>query len=237
MAKSSHHYPREWNERVPAVVMACLLPSELRIVLHPGVGLVDGGVPLDIPMDIVPLELRLPDKLLWIRFDENNNVVRVWQREELPIPLDYEPRAEFDTGRFVARYLQVLAWLSIASMIATPIIFKSLYIDLSFIFLFWAAGPLKRHSVKARMWVLTISGLYLAFCAVFLLKVAFFGTAGLTIRFAGRNIQTPPLWLVLLVAVPICAVVSVPLFVLLSARARRQFGAIGGRRQKSPQLG
>jgi hypothetical protein len=45
--------------------------------------------------------------------------------------LDYAPRTEFDTGRFVARYLQVLAWVSSASMIAGPIFFDSLYIDVS----------------------------------------------------------------------------------------------------------
>src|SRR5438045_2943113 len=41
-----------------------------------------------------------------------------------PMPvtvLDYAPRREFDSGRFVARYFQVLAWLLIAWMIAAPI--------------------------------------------------------------------------------------------------------------------
>ena len=37
-------FPCEWNERVPAVVFACLLPGELRIIVHPGVGLADGGI-------------------------------------------------------------------------------------------------------------------------------------------------------------------------------------------------
>jgi hypothetical protein len=50
--------------------------------------------------------------------------------------LDYAPRTEFDTGRFVARYLQVLAWASIVWMIARPIFRGSLHLDLSFIFMF-----------------------------------------------------------------------------------------------------
>jgi len=56
-------YPRQWLERVPAVVFACLIPGEIRIILHPGVGLADGGAPL------------------WIHFDEDWNLLRVWSRE------------------------------------------------------------------------------------------------------------------------------------------------------------
>ncbi len=65
----------------PAVVLAFLRPRELRIVLCPGVGLADFGIPCDIPIDVVPSELRIPNTRLWVRFDENHECVEVWQRE------------------------------------------------------------------------------------------------------------------------------------------------------------
>ena len=75
-------YPREWLERVPAVVFACLIPGEIRIILHPGVGLADGGAPRDVPAEQIPFDLRMPNTPLWIHFDEEWNILRVWRREE-----------------------------------------------------------------------------------------------------------------------------------------------------------
>jgi hypothetical protein len=74
-------YPREWLERVPAVVFACLVPRELRIELCPGNAFVNGGAPWDVPMDKIPFDLRMPNTPLWIQFDENWDIVRVWRRE------------------------------------------------------------------------------------------------------------------------------------------------------------
>ena len=45
----------------PARVIACLSPGYLRVIVHPGVGLADGGIPTDIPMELVPLDLRMPN--------------------------------------------------------------------------------------------------------------------------------------------------------------------------------
>src|SRR4051794_25318888 len=137
--------------------------------------------------------------------------------------LDYAPRTEFDTGRFVARYLQVLAWLSIASMIAGPIFFDSLHIDLSPIFLFWAASALKRRSQTARKWVLAFAGLTLGILALMLIWAMVAGTNGMTVSFGTGRIKDPALWQVAAVAVLIALVVGVPFAVLMSERARRQF--------------
>ena len=54
---TSLEYPREWLDCVPVVVFACLLPGELRIMLHPGVGMADGDAPCDVPMRVIPPEL------------------------------------------------------------------------------------------------------------------------------------------------------------------------------------
>ena len=135
--------------------------------------------------------------------------------------LDYAPRTEFDTGRFVARYLQVLAWLSIASMIAGPIFFDSLHIDLSPIFLFWAAWALKRRSNTARKWVLALAGLTLGILVLMLIWAVVAGTIGMTVSFGTGQIRNRALWQVAAVAALIAVLVGVPFAVLISER--RQF--------------
>jgi hypothetical protein len=79
---SNPRFHSEWFQQVPAVVFGCLLPSELRITLCPGHGMADGGAPCDVPMDIVPIELRIPNTPLWVQFDDNQSVVRIWRREK-----------------------------------------------------------------------------------------------------------------------------------------------------------
>jgi hypothetical protein len=75
-------YPKEWLDRVPAQVLACLVPGAVRIILLPGVGHVDGGAPRDVPVELVPLALRMPNTRLWLQLDEEMNILRVWKREE-----------------------------------------------------------------------------------------------------------------------------------------------------------
>jgi hypothetical protein len=75
-------YPQQWLERVPAVVLASLQPGEIRLILHPGAGLADGGAPRDVPVAQIPPELRMPNTPLWIHFDDEWNIVRVWRRDE-----------------------------------------------------------------------------------------------------------------------------------------------------------
>jgi hypothetical protein len=77
-------YPHEWLERVPAMVFACLVPGELRITLCPGNPHANGGAPLDVPMDTIPFDLRTPNTPLWVHFDENWTILRVWRRDEEP---------------------------------------------------------------------------------------------------------------------------------------------------------
>ena len=147
-----------------------------------------------------------------------------WTWSIMPLAtLDYAPRTEFDTGRFVARYLQVLAWLSITSMIAGAVFFDSLNIDLSPIFLFWAASALKRRSRTARKWVLALAGLTLGMLVLMLVWAMVAGTSGMTVSFGTSRIKNPALWQIAAVAVPIAVVVAVPFAVLMSERARRQF--------------
>ena len=80
---TSAKYPTEWLERIPATVFACLVPGEIRIILHPGVGMADGGAQYDVPIHTVPFELRMPNTLLWVQLDSDMNVLRVWKRESI----------------------------------------------------------------------------------------------------------------------------------------------------------
>jgi hypothetical protein len=75
-------YPRECLERVPAEVFCCLIAGEMRIILCPGIGLAQGGAPRDIPMDLIPFDLRVPNTHLWVQLDDDMNIVRVWRRVE-----------------------------------------------------------------------------------------------------------------------------------------------------------
>lgn len=79
---SEPKYPRQWLERVPAIVFASLAPGSIRIHLLPGNGLADGGVLRDVDTSIVPPQLRLPNTLLWARLDQGLDIVEVWRRDE-----------------------------------------------------------------------------------------------------------------------------------------------------------
>ena len=80
--KTKAKYPKEWLERVPAEVFACLLPGELRITVLPGNGHVNGGAPWDIPVNLIPPELRMPNTHLWLQLDDDMKILRVWRRED-----------------------------------------------------------------------------------------------------------------------------------------------------------
>ena len=74
-------YPPEATERIPAKVFACLLPGEMRIHIRPGLGIAEGAY-RDVPIDLIPAELRVPNASVWVQLDEEKcNVVRVWKRE------------------------------------------------------------------------------------------------------------------------------------------------------------
>jgi len=52
-----------------AQVISVLNRSTIRLLVHPGVGLVDGGIPMNIPLDLVPLPLRMPNTMLTVTME------------------------------------------------------------------------------------------------------------------------------------------------------------------------
>jgi uncharacterized membrane protein YhfC len=141
--------------------------------------------------------------------------------------LDYEAREVFDTGRFTARYLQALAGLSIAWMIVGPFITHSFNLDLSFIFLLWAASAVRRHSPLARKWVLIVCGFGLILCGLLVVQSFAIGTTHITVNFF-RPIHNPSRWQVLGVSFVIAIVTGIPFCILLSHKARQQFARRSG---------
>ncbi len=58
-----------FSPRVPARVLACLSRSRITIILYPGQGLADGGSKIDIPIEAVPPDLRMPNSEFDMIFD------------------------------------------------------------------------------------------------------------------------------------------------------------------------
>jgi len=76
------NFPPEWLQKIPAEVFYSPRAGELRIILLPGNGFVNGGAPHDISVQLVPSGLRMPNTRLWAQLDEAMEVVRVWRRDE-----------------------------------------------------------------------------------------------------------------------------------------------------------
>ena len=52
---------RDREIRARARVLGVLSPGTIDVIVAPGVGLADGGVQHKIPLDMVPVDLRLPN--------------------------------------------------------------------------------------------------------------------------------------------------------------------------------
>lgn len=75
-------HEREQNQSAPATVVGCLKAGELRLLLWPGYGMADGGIPVDIPIEEMPLDLHMPNTKLWVTIDVSGNVGRISRRNE-----------------------------------------------------------------------------------------------------------------------------------------------------------
>jgi hypothetical protein len=55
--------------KAPAVVLGSLNPNYIRVIVLPRVGMVDGGVQHDLPLEIVPPDLRMPNTEFMVLLD------------------------------------------------------------------------------------------------------------------------------------------------------------------------
>ena len=69
----------------PARVLACLRTNWLTVIVCPGQGMADGGIPIDIESSLVPFDLRMPnsDFFLLMRRDTHEIVKVLRIGEEL----------------------------------------------------------------------------------------------------------------------------------------------------------
>jgi hypothetical protein len=58
--------------KAPGKVLACLRPGNLRVFVGYGLGMADGGILHDVPMDLVPFDLRMPNSEFTVVIDRTN---------------------------------------------------------------------------------------------------------------------------------------------------------------------
>jgi len=59
--------------RCRARVFACLRPGFLTVIVGAGSGMADGGIHLDVPTDVVPIDLRLPNSEFTLLVDPQDH--------------------------------------------------------------------------------------------------------------------------------------------------------------------
>ena len=136
--------------------------------------------------------------------------------------LDYALRPEMDVGRVVGLYLQVWAMGGLVS-IAISLFLDRPYLDASPLLLWWAGSALKRRSQTARLWCLLLGRIAFYGGSLMVLWGTVVGFNNSTVRLGSMVIHDPPGWMILLITLPMLAIVGVPLFLLESKRAQRQF--------------
>ncbi|WP_414518535.1 hypothetical protein [Nostoc sp. PCC 9305] len=48
-------------DTIPVKVLGCLRPGIITVIAFPGAGMLDGGLLMELPTEIIPVELRMPN--------------------------------------------------------------------------------------------------------------------------------------------------------------------------------
>jgi hypothetical protein len=56
----------------PVKMLACLRPGCLTVFVGYGLGMENGGIPTDVPMDLVPVDLRMPNSEFTVVLDRTS---------------------------------------------------------------------------------------------------------------------------------------------------------------------
>jgi hypothetical protein len=68
--------------KIRAKVLGCLRTGYLTVIVGYDYGMLDGGIPTDIPMDIVPFDLRMPNsEFTVVMVRRGGQIVAVERRE------------------------------------------------------------------------------------------------------------------------------------------------------------
>jgi hypothetical protein len=87
--------PLETIQSAPAVVFARLTDDTIRIIIFPGFEMADGGIPYEVPIEVVPPELRMPNTKLEVVLERETKRVVAVKRQD--------PETEYFDGRFVPK--------------------------------------------------------------------------------------------------------------------------------------
>ncbi|CAN5871006.1 hypothetical protein BH23PLA1_BH23PLA1_35900 [soil metagenome] len=66
--------------KAPAKVLACLRPGYVTAAIGAGLGLADGGIPTEIPMHLLPMDLRMPNAEFTVLLDRRTGEIRTIER-------------------------------------------------------------------------------------------------------------------------------------------------------------
>ena len=58
--------------RIRSRVIGCLRDGFVTVILGPGVGMLDGGITTDIPVEAIPPDLRMPNSEFLVHFDDES---------------------------------------------------------------------------------------------------------------------------------------------------------------------
>lgn len=129
-----------------------------------------------------------------------------------------------DVGKFVGRYCQVVAWVLLGWIIYSAIFYDTFNLDLTFILMFMVARPLMRHSKRARKWTLVLCGLWIVMILGVLAGTLAAGTEGTEVTYGNMSKQEPSELEIVVVSLILLAVFAVPMVLLLTPQAKREFG-------------
>lgn len=132
----------------------------------------------------------------------------------------------FDAGFLTACYLRIIGGLWILALLVELLNFGRFNLDLTPALLFWAAYNLSRHGNRTRKLIISLCILSLAVDLILLVVAVAVGTDQMEISFPGTTIRNPAVWQAALSALMIAVAVGVPLWLLLSPEARREFKTV-----------
>ncbi|MEH2422476.1 MAG: hypothetical protein V7K48_16640 [Nostoc sp.] len=69
-------------DKIPVQALGCLRPGIIMIIAFPGVGMVDGGLPMELPTKMIPAELRMPNsEFIIVRNRQGGELTQVLLKE------------------------------------------------------------------------------------------------------------------------------------------------------------
>lgn len=64
--------------KIPVRVFACLTTNRFTVLMHPGQGLADGGIPVEVATSLIPFDLRMPNAEVFILMrKDTSEIVKV----------------------------------------------------------------------------------------------------------------------------------------------------------------